>query len=316
MKRIALYLFCAVLTMSVFAQAKKPTIMVIPDDPWCAEHGYIQEFNTQGKVAMVTDYEKAVRTDMELLTAITKVGELMTERGLDLKDLQSTIQNINQNSAEDEMTTSLSSGATLAETPYEKLLNRAKSDIVIKLSWKINKSGPRTSVTYNLKGIDSYTNKQIAAASGTGAPSSYGDVALLLEEACIEKMDGFVAQLQAHFDDLLANGREVSVNVRMFDTGSGISFNDEYGDSELTDVIDDWMAENTVNHRYSLSDASDYVLRFEQVRIPLYRSNGRPMDTRQFANQLKKYLANAPYNLTSKILTKGLGRVDIVIGEK
>ena len=76
------------------------------------------------------------------------------------------------------------------------------------------------------------------------------------------------------------------------------------------------MAENTVNHRYNLSDASDYVLRFEQVRIPLYRSNGRPMDTRSFVNQLKKYLANAPYNLTSKLLTKGLGRVDLVIGEK
>lgn len=316
MKKTVLFLSFAIFAMSVFAQAKKPTIMVIPDDPWCTERGYIQEFNTQGKMTMVTDYERAVRTDTELVTAITKIGELMTERGFDLKDLQSVIQNINQSNAEDEMTTSISSGATLAETPYEKLLNRAKADIVIKLLWKVNKSGPRTSINYNLKGIDSYTGKQIAAASGLGAPSSYGDVALLLEEACVEKMESFVAQLQNHFDDLLTNGREVSVNVRFFDNASGMSFNDEYGDGELTDVIDDWMAENTVNHRYSLSDASDYVLRFEQVRIPLYRPNGRPMDTRQFANQLKKYLGDAPYNLTTKILTKGLGRADIVIGEK
>lgn len=265
---------------------------------------------------MVTDYDRAVRTDMDLVNAITKVGELMTERGLNLKDLQSNIQSINQSNAEDEMTKSLTSGATLAETPYEKLLNRAKADIVIKLQWRVNTAGPRTSVTYTLRGIDAYTNKQVASATGTGAPSSYSDPALLLEEACVEKMDAFVAQLQAHFEDLLENGREVSINVRMFDNGSGISFNDEYGDSELTDVIDDWMAENTVNHRYNLSDASDYVLRFEQVRIPLYRSNGRPMDTRSFVNQLKKYLANAPYNLTSKLLTKGLGRVDLVIGEK
>ena len=129
-------------------------------------------------------------------------------------------------------------------------------------------------------------------------------------------MDAFVAQLQAHFEDLLENGREVSINVRIFDNGSGLSFNDEYGDSELTDVIDDWMAENTVNHRYNLTDASDYILRFEQVRIPLYRTNGRPMDTRDFVTQLMKYLANPPYNLTSKRDTKGLGRVDLVIGEK
>ena len=316
MKRNVFLLLFASMAFLAFAQAKKPTIMVIPDDPWCTEHGYVQEFTNQGKTTMVTDYERAVRTDMDLVNAITKVGELMTERGMNLKDLQSIIQDMNQSNAEDEMTKSLTSGATLAETPYEKLLNRAKADIVIKLQWRINTSGPRASVTYTLKGIDSYTKKQIAAATGTGQPSSYSEPAQLLEEACIEKMDAFVAQLQAHFEDLLENGREVSINVRMFDNGSGISFNDEYGDSELTDVIDDWMAENTVNHRYNLSDASDYVLRFEQVRIPLYRPNGRPMDTRSFVNQLKKYLANAPYNLTSKLLTKGLGRVDLVIGEK
>lgn len=316
MKRNVFLLLFASMALLAFAQAKKPTIMVVPDDPWCTEHGYVQEFTNQGKTTMVTDYERAVRTDMDLVNAIAKVGELMTERGLNLKDLQSCIQDINQSNAEDEMTTSLTSEATLAETPYEKLLKRAKADIIIKLQWRINTTGPRTSVTYTLRGIDAYTDKQVASATGTGAPSNYSDPALLLEEACIEKMEGFVAQLQAHFDDLLENGREVSVNVRMFDNGSGISFNDEYGDSELTDVIDDWMAENTVNHRYNLTDASDYVLRFEQVRIPLYRSNGRPMDTRSFVNQLKKYLANAPYNLTSKLLTKGLGRVDLVIGEK
>ena len=316
MKRNVFLLLFASMAFLAFAQAKKPTIMVIPDDPWCAEHGYVQEFTNQGKTSMVTDYERAVRTDMDLVNAITKVGELMTERGMNLKDLQSIIQDMHQSNAEDEMTKSLTSGATLAETPYEKLLNRAKADIVIKLQWRINTSGPRASVTYTLKGIDSYTKKQIAAATGTGQPSSYSEPAQLLEEACIEKMDAFVAQLQAHFEDLLENGREVSINVRMFDNGSGISFNDEYGDSELTDVIDDWMAENTVNHRYNLSDASDYVLRFEQVRIPLYRSNGRPMDTRSFVNQLKKYLANAPYNLTSKSVLKGLGHADLVIGEK
>lgn len=316
MKRTVIYFLFTTIAIMAFAQAKKPTIIVVPDDPWCTEHGYVQEYEVQGKKTLVTDYEKAVRTDMELINAITKVGELMTERGLNLKDLQSSIQSINQGTAEDEMVTSVTSGATLAETPYEKLLNRAKADIVIKLQWKINKSGPRTSVTYTLRGIDSYTNKQVASATGTGAPSSYSDSATLLEEACIEKMDAFIAQLQAHFDDLLANGREVIVNVRMFDVGTDLSFGKEYGDLELTDIIDDWMAENTVNHRYNLSDASDYVLRFEQVRIPLYRANGRPMDTRQFANQLKKYLAASPYNLSSKILTKGLGRVDLVIGEK
>ena len=37
------------------------------------------------------------------------------------------------------------------------------------------------------------------------------EVAVLLEEAVVDKMDAFVSQLQKHFDDLMANGREVAL---------------------------------------------------------------------------------------------------------
>ena len=297
-------------------QAKKPTIMVVPADVWCSENGYITTYDNQGDEVSVPDYEKAVQNDMDLVNAITKIGELMAERGLPLKDLASTVRSIRQSSAEDEMTVSRSSGSSLAESPLDKLLNRAKADILVELAWKINTVGPKQSVTYTLRGIDAYTNKQVAAAQGTGAPSFSAEIPVLIEEATLEKMDGFIAQLQAHFDDLLANGREVNVNIRVFDNGSGMSLEDEYDGYELIDIIDDWMAQNTVQHRYSLTDATENMMRFEQVRIPLYRENGMPMDTRRFVTELRRYLSKEPFNITSKVLTKGLGRADLVLGEK
>ena len=138
----------------------------------------------------------------------------------------------------------------------------------------------------------------------------------MVDISTLEKMDGFIAQLQAHFDDLLTNGREVNVNIRVFDNGSGMSLEDEYDGYELIDIIDDWMAQNTVQHRYSLTDATENMMRFEQVRIPLYRENGMPMDTRRFVTELRRYLSKEPFNITSKVLTKGLGRADLVLGEK
>lgn len=297
-------------------QAKKPTIMVVPADVWCSENGYMTTYDNQGDMVSVPDYEKAVQNDMDLVNAITKIGELMAERGLPLKDLASTVRSIRQSSAEDEMTVSRSSGSSLAESPLDKLLNRAKADILVELAWKINTVGPKQSVTYTLRGIDAYTNKQVAAAQGTGAPSFSAEIPVLIEEATLEKMDGFIAQLQAHFDDLLANGREVNVNIRVFDNGSGMSLEDEYDGYELIDIIDDWMAQNTVQHRYSLTDATENMMRFEQVRIPLYRENGMPMDTRRFVTELRRYLSKEPFNITSKVLTKGLGRADLVLGEK
>lgn len=298
------------------AQAKKPTVMVIPAETWCMENGYTDTYELQGKTVRVPDYERSVQESMELMAVTTKIGSLMSDRGFPLKDLAATIKSINQNSVEDEMTLSSTSGASLAETPLDRLLNRAKADIVVEVAWKVNHLGPKNSVTYILRGIDAYTNKQIAGAEGTGPQSFTSETAVLLEEAVLQHMDAFAAQLQDHFADLLANGREIAFNVRVFDNGSGLSMEDAYGAEELTDVIDNWVAENTVNHRYSLSDAAETRLSFEQVRIPLYRPNGRPMDTRQWVSQLRRYLASQPYGITSKVVTKGLGRADLILGEK
>lgn len=290
--------------------------MVIPADVWCSENGYMESFNNQGKFTKVPNYEAAVQENMDLVNAITKIGELMAERGFPLKDLATTIRNINQSTAEDEMTTSRTSGATLAESPLDKLLNRAKADILVELTWKINTIGPKNSVTYTLRGLDAYTGKQVAASQGTGAQSFSAEIPVLIEEAALEHIDNFCSQLQAHFDDLVENGREVVVNIRLFDNGSGMTLEDEYGGEMLMDIIDDWMAQNTVSHRYSLTDATENVMRFEQVRIPLYNENGTAMDTRRFVRNLSRYLAKAPFSIDSKILTKGLGRADLVLGEK
>ena len=44
-------------------------------------------------------------------------------------------------------------------------------------------------------------------------------MAVLLEEAVVDKMYAFVSQLQKHFDYLMANGREVALEVHVFDNG-------------------------------------------------------------------------------------------------
>lgn len=311
---LSLVVFTAVIAAS--GQAKKPTVMVMPGDAWCNANGYTLTYDNQGHKTVISDYERALRENIDLGTTITKIGELMAERGFPLKDLASVVRSINQNAVEDEMTTSRTTGATLAESPLDRLYNRAKADIIVELVWRVNTLGPKQSITYSLKGVDAYTGKQVAASEGTGPQSFSAEVPVLIEEAVLEHIDNFTSQLQAHFDDMAENGREIVLNVRVFDNGSGLSLEDEYDGEELTDIIDSWVNANTVNHRYNLSDATDNALHFEQVRIPLYRENGSAMDARAFSNTLRKFLSKPPYNITCKILTKGLGRADIILGEK
>ena len=173
-----------------------------------------------------------------------------------------------------------------------------------------------------MNGLDAYTSKNIASSSGAGEPSSAASVDLLVEEAVLSHMDEFCGRLQAHFDDMFNNGREVKIMVKLFD-GADVNLNDEFDYNGTTDelniFIEDWMADNTVNGRFSISDATENFQRYEQVRIPMfYERNGRQraMDTRTFVNNLKKFLSEAPFNLESKVYMRGLGEAWLIIGEK
>jgi len=300
----------------LLAQAKKPTLMVVPSDAWCNEHNFMQDFSNQGSTSRVPDYKTALQNSKDLNNVISKVNILMADRGFPLKDLQQTLKSLESTAAEDMLTTS-KAGDGLMESPIDRLRATAKADIILELDWTVNTNGPKKSVTFNLRGLDAYSNKQVAGAEGTGAPSFSAELPVLLEEAVLNHMDNFTSQLQAHFDDMFENGREVVLDIRVFDNGSGVDLETEFGDEELSTLIEDWVNDNTVQHRFNLTDATETRMFFEQVRIPLYRANGTtPMDTREFARQLQKYLKAAPISLTSKVVQQGLGRARVIIGDK
>lgn len=88
MKKV-LFILSLVLVISggCFAQAKKPTIMVVPSDVWCNQNGYMSSFDNQGQVEKYPNYETALQSSSDLVLAISKIGEMMAERGFPLKDL-------------------------------------------------------------------------------------------------------------------------------------------------------------------------------------------------------------------------------------
>lgn len=315
MKRILASTLFSVLVLSLFGQAKKPTIMVVPSDQMCNSKGYMQDFTHDGVTDKVADYKQAI-LDIEIANAIAKVNELMTERGFPLKDLQQTMKSITNMSAEDLLLQS-KSGADIVESPIDKLRRTAKADIIMEMGWSVNKTGPKTTLTYTLRGLDAYTGKQIAGAQGTGSPSMAADIATLLEEAIVTNIDGFNSQLQTHFDDLFENGREVVVDIRVFDNVDGIDLEKEYGSDLMTlgEIIEMWMHDNTVNHRFSKTDATETFALYEQVRIPIYRQNGMAMDTESFVRELRRYLQKN-FQIPSKIVNRGLGRSLLIIGDK
>ena len=314
MKKILSTIFVAMLALSASAQVKKPTLMVVPADNWCVKNGYTTKFNDQGTMVDVPNYKQALQNSSDCYNVITKINTLMSDRQFPLKDLSAVTKSMETNQAMDAVTTS-KSGAGLAESPLDVIKRNANADIIIELNWSVNTTGPKRSITYSLAAKDAYTDKQVAGCQGTGTPSFSAEIPVLLEEAVIGNMDNFTSQLQAHFDDMMENGREVSMEVKVVDNGSGIDMTSEYGGDELTDIIDDWVSDNSVNHRYNLSQGSENFLKFEQIRIALYQANGRPNDTRRWARELVKFLTSK-YQIPCRVDIRGLGKAVVMVGEK
>lgn len=302
-----------IVPFTAFAQ-KKPTIMILPSDNWCNQRYFMTTFSNQGSTTKVPNYQQAFMEDVELPQVISKVGGVLTGLGYSLKDAEQEIKSISVKTAEDNVTTSKTSGAALAETPLDILKRRVKSDIIIQIWWNVNRATDGKAVSFTLEAFDAYTNKRIATSTGTTAPSSE-ILPVILEQAVKENINEFDCQMLNWYDDQKKNGREISLNVRCWDNWDN-DLETEYDGTELTDCIQDWLAKNTVNGAFNLTDGTETFAQFEQVRIPLTNESGRALDARVFANELRKHLQKPPYNITSKVIIRGLGEATLILGEK
>ena len=319
MKRLLTSISLLAFAVLAFGQAKKPTIMVVPSDQYCISRGYKFEFNNQGMKQVLPDYKTALQSDPDLRLVITKMGQIMADRGFPLKDLEQELKNLEQERAESSMLTSSSSGSEMAESPIDALKRVAKADIIMDLDFEVKRQGPQKYIVFNLKGLDAYTAKQVSGVAGAGSPSTAASPELLLEEAVLSHMDNYNAGLMRHFEDMFANGREVKVQIKVW-SNWGENLESEFGSDgkELTEIIEDWFYDNCVEGRFSLSDASENFMKFEQVRIPMMRTDDkgrqRAVDTRSFVSDLRKYLNGL--GIPSKLYLRGLGEAWLILGEK
>ena len=315
MKNITLvfiFLFCYAFSN---AQLKKPTLMILPSDNWCEQRYFMTSFDNQGTIQKVPNYKQVFQEDTEIGQVISKIGSLMINEGFPLKDAEQEIKAIEQRTAEDNMTSSSSSGASLAESPLDMLKNKAKADIIVQIWWQVNKTKNGKSISFTLEALDAYTSKRIASVTGTGESNNTDIVPILLENAVEKYIKDFSKQLDGYYRDMKKNGREIILTVKCWDNWEH-TLESEIDGKEVLDYINEWLVAKTVKGQFNLSDATENKAKFEQVRIPLYDENGIAIDARMFTKDLQKYLKSSPFNFEVKLMTRGLGEAIIVLGEK
>ena len=253
-------ILCGIFSL-VAQTAKKPTIMILPSDNWCTQRYFTTNFSNQGINAKIPNYQQAFTEDLELPQVISKVGGVLTELGYSIKDAEMEIKNLNTRMAEDNVTTSKTSGASLIESPLDILKRRSKSDIIIQIWWNLNRENKSRSVSFTIEAFDAYTNKRIATSTGTTQASSES-IPIILERAVKENINPFDQQMEKWYADQQVNGREIVLTVRCWDNWEN-DLETEFDGNELTDCIQDWLQEKTINGAFNLTDATESFAQFE-----------------------------------------------------
>lgn len=280
----------------------------------------MQAFDNQGKTEYVPDYEKALLNSTDLSVAINTINTLMANRNFPLKDLEASLKTLKNESAEDAMMTS-KTGDAIAESPIDILRRVAKADIWVEIEWFTTplKGGSQQSLTYSMNALDAYTDVVVAGVPPTTGQPEYTskfELPTAMSGAIGGQFDPFCNSLMTYFDQLNKQGRAIKMRILTWD-----SFDDglmaEFDGDELHEIIEDWVAANTVNGKFGSPDISPSGNRMtiEQVRIPLQNEKGRDLDARTWARGLQKMLRNK-YSIESNLSSKGLGQLQLIIGGK
>jgi hypothetical protein len=312
-KTIILAFLFLITTSLAFSQAvNKPSIMVFPDDVWMNSNGFLKEVDNQGVKIMVPDYTKAL-LNVELGQVITNIEKMMLDRGYPLENLAQTLKSLQDAEAIKSAETS-TEGNSVELSDKDKLLNTARPHLVLYVSWSVNTFGPKKSVTFSIKAVDAGTNKPAGAASGTGNELIGASLPVMLETAVLSHIDNFNAQLMTYFDEMVTKGREITVEIQVFEN-SPKKINSEINEDgdELSDDIQEWMKANTVNGAFTIQTKTSTLMRMTSVRIPLRGEDGAEFSADDFGTKLRKYMRKT-YQLPCSSYPVGTGKTVLVIG--
>lgn len=302
------YIFC----LSAYA-VDQPTIMVLPDNTWLRKNGFGTYEVKQGQKRFVPNYDEAFIESAELRDVIATVEKIFSDRGYDIISSEAAYNQQYDEANEDQFIESEEDGGSLEEVFLD-----VKPDYKLYVGWNVDTSlGEDRCLTFIIQVIDSYSSKSVATANGTSDVFKRNvPIVPILEHSVLNKIDYMLSQLNKHRRDVLAKGREIRLRIRFW-PNSGLSMSSEFGGKELTTIINNWISDNSVGHKFEKTQ-SDKLTNKEVryfIRIPLKDANGRPVQTEQYVDQLREYLKNT-YSIRSANRSTGLGGGYLIIGSK
>lgn len=265
MKHI-LYLLLATITINLQAQETtkiQPKIMVIP-------------FAKKGE-----SLRTVLESDGLQRVAATKAKEGFDSRGINTIDLRAKLKQV-------------SNTEVLAEDANNdlksQLISLSGADIYVEVEATKKAHYKGNTATVILTAYDAFTGQSFSNKVATSPSFRTENYGKLVEKAIVSIIEDFINTIQEKFDDVVANGRSLVVDISISETAD-YDFDLELNDgSFLSEAVEDWIEENAYKNYYHIQGTTGHKMIFDDVKVPLTDpKNGKPFRINRFANKIKRF---------------------------
>lgn len=272
MKKLLLLFVVSCFAVSIKAQnatrgteqgVKQPDIIVTP-------------FTKQGD-----DVRTIIEENPMMSLAISKVKEAFNERGFITRDF---IALAKRASTQDILTHGSQSDAKA------KIVQGSKADIEVNTKIFVNKTNGASEVSLELQAYEVHTGSSLANVSYLSGKFNTDDTLRLANRALGMIKDDFFYQLQSSFEQIVENGRELSIQI-VLGENCELDVYTEVGTNgnDLQIEVEDWLVENAYKGVYSVN-SSDKMLEIS-MQIPLInQADGRPYQPSRLRGTLTNFL--------------------------
>lgn len=283
MKKILAICILAMGVLRLVAQEAvtvQPRIMVVP-------------FVKQGE-----DIRTVLENDVNKRIVMAKIREAFDSRGFTTVDFLARLKSLSN-----------TSGLTMDNQSDLKsmIIQQSGADVYVDAEMNVVLSSTGNSVKVIVTAYDISTGNSLSNKVGDSGKFYTDDIGRLASKAIEGCADDFLNTMQTKFNDIVQNGRSISVTIG-FDAASAMSMSTEMGGDGLTlaDEIELWMSENAYKNNYHIQGTTDKQMIFDDVRIPLKDKSGNNYNINKFGFEFLKFARKHDLKITRDITNNQL----------
>ncbi|MCF0070811.1 DUF6175 family protein [Dyadobacter sp. CY261] len=205
-KLICILLLTLGMTHQSYSQMQS-RMMIIPADDLLKRLNCLSEKTVLGRTIYERNYEKAYIELIDLRFVTAAIADKMNKAGWPpLDDFELSLKNRQDEEIDEDL-------RDLQTDAITRVLNKVRPDVILELSYDYRPGKGTNRLTFALVAKDSYTSKIIATITNPGEQTIETDVPTLLSTHVENELNNFSEALKKHADDVVANGRTISLRV-------------------------------------------------------------------------------------------------------